>query len=300
MGELLHEPRLDHSFYCRAHFRGAFGVAVSKSPFINIYFVAAGTAWLTGQEPMQLGPGDLAFLFDGRAHVVASLPGEPGVPQASLPVVRIGPQSSQLTYGAAGQATVMLLGRSLLEPSAHPLRSLLPRAMVLRQTDASRTARTHLLLSTLRDELTTPRLGSETFVTRTMELVLLDAVREWSERCPEARTGWLGALRDPQLGGVLALMHRRSHHAFTVDELSAQAGMSKSVFCERFRAALGVPPLRYITEVRMQLAARLLTHERLSVAEAAERLGYGSEAAFSRAFKRVLGVSPGQSRRARW
>jgi AraC-like DNA-binding protein len=299
MAELLHEPRLDHSFYCRGSLRGAWGIALPKTQAIRYCFAAEGTVWVVTNERIRLDPGDLVFLFGGEAHRVATSPDEPAVPLASLPITTIGPQSSQLQHGETGPRTVMLLGKTSFDPPEHPLRSLLPRSLVLRQSDAGRTARAHLLLSSLRDELIAPQLGSETFVTRLVELMLLEVIRQWAELRPQGQRGWLGALRDPNLGGILAIMHRHSEQAFTVEALAAQAGLSKSVFCERFRAALGVPPLRYLTELRMQLGARLLSYEKLSIAETAQRLGYGSEAAFSRAFKRTWGHSPGQSRHSR-
>jgi transcriptional regulator GlxA family with amidase domain len=120
-------------------------------------------------------------------------------------------------------------------------------------------------------------------------------VRAWVEAHGDT-TGWLAAIRDPQIGGALAAFHRSPERAWSVDVLAAAAGLSRSQFSERFTAALGVAPARYVATWRMHLATRWLTRERLSIGEVAARLGYDSEPAFSRAFKRIVGRPPGELR----
>ena len=115
--------------------------------------------------------------------------------------------------------------------------------------------------------------------------------------CGDA-TGWVAALRDPRLGRVIGALHREPGRNWTVASMASEMGASRSVFAERFLAITGVTPLRYVTDLRMRLATQWISQDRLPVDTVAERLGYGSAAAFSRAFKRVTGASPGVARRA--
>ena len=130
------------------------------------------------------------------------------------------------------------------------------------------------------------------------DVVAASIVRAWVEcGCGDA-TGWIAALRDPRLGRVLVALHREPGRDWTLAELAKLMGASRSVFAERFLAVTGVPPLRYLTEMRMRLAAQWISKDGMPIETAASRLGYGSHAAFSRAFKRVTGYPPSQAPRA--
>jgi AraC-like DNA-binding protein len=130
------------------------------------------------------------------------------------------------------------------------------------------------------------------------DVVAAFIVRAWAESgCGEA-SGWVSALRDPRLGGVISAVHRDPGRDWTVADLAAEMGSSRSIFAERFLAVTGLTPLRYLTELRMRLAAEWIGRDRVPIDVAAHRLGYGSQAAFSRAFKRINGRSPGSARSA--
>jgi len=141
------------------------------------------------------------------------------------------------------------------------------------------------------------RPGGETIVTRLADNLVIQAIRTWIERDPVAQTGWLGALRDEQIGRALTLIHHEPSRDWTVASLATEIAMSRSAFAARFAALVGEPPMRHIARWRMHVALDWLTEGRATLGEVALRLGYGSEAAFSRAFKRCLGVSPGAARR---
>jgi AraC-like DNA-binding protein len=133
-------------------------------------------------------------------------------------------------------------------------------------------------------------------MTRLADIVMTQIVRAWIETRPADLSGWLAAVTDPQIGTALAKIHREPGQAWTVDALASAAGMSRSLFSERFMSLLGVSPARYLLQWRMRLAAVWLKNENMTVSEIASRLGYASDAAFSRAFKRFLGLSPGSVR----
>jgi len=134
-------------------------------------------------------------------------------------------------------------------------------------------------------------------ITRLADILVIQILRAWIARDPAAQTGWLGALQDPQIGRAIALVHREPGHEWSVATLANEVAMSRSAFAARFTELLGEPVMRYIARWRMHVALTSLKEETTPLGELAERLGYDSEAAFSRAFKRVIGVAPGAIRR---
>ena len=157
------------------------------------------------------------------------------------------------------------------------------------------------IASTLRfmaAEAREPRLGGETVITRLADILVIQAIRSWIEQDPAAQTGWLGALRDPQIGRAISLIHRDPARTWTVASLADEVAMSRSAFAARFAELVGEPPMHYVTRWRMHAAVTWLREGDATLGELALRLGYQSEAAFSRAFKRFIGVSPGAVRRS--
>lgn len=134
-------------------------------------------------------------------------------------------------------------------------------------------------------------------MTRLADILVLQTIRAWLECDNNRQPGWLGALRDPDIGHALALIHHRAEEPWTVSSLAREIHLSRSVFSERFSRLVGLPPMQYVTQWRMHLASSWIREDHLSVSEVAYRLGYSSEAAFSRAFKRHLQVPPGVLRR---
>src|SRR5262249_26973974 len=140
--------------------------------------------------------------------------------------------------------------------------------------------------------------GGETVITRLADILVIQAIRAWIARDPAAQTGWLGALRDKRIGGALALIHRSPAAAWTLASLPARVGMSRSAVAARFTSLVGESAMHYVMKWKMHTALLWILENDIALSEVAARLGYESEAAFSRAFKRVLGVSPGASQMA--
>jgi AraC-like DNA-binding protein len=141
------------------------------------------------------------------------------------------------------------------------------------------------------------RPGGEAVITRLGDILVIQAIRAWMESDPAAQTGWLGALQDPQIGRAISLIQRDPARDWTVASLADEVAMSRSAFAARFTELVGEPVMRYVARWRMHVAVAALKEEGATVGELADRLGYRSEAAFSRAFKRIIGVSPGAVRR---
>src|SRR5262249_21735800 len=142
------------------------------------------------------------------------------------------------------------------------------------------------------------RPGGEAVITRLGDILVIQAIRAWMDSDPAAHTGWLGALQDPQIGRAISLIHRDPARDWTVASLADELAMSRSAFSARFTELVGEPVMRYVARWRMHVAVDALQEEGATVGELADRLGYRSEAAFSRAFKRVIGRSPGEVRRS--
>jgi transcriptional regulator GlxA family with amidase domain len=149
------------------------------------------------------------------------------------------------------------------------------------------------------DESATRRSGGETVLSKLAELMFVDVVRRHIETLPKEAGGWLSGLRDPQISKALSLMHGRPSEAWTLERLAHEIGLSRSVFADRFHHFVQETPMQYLARWRMQLATRLLERQGVGLAQVAVEVGYESEAAFNRAFKKCVGVPPGAWRRGR-
>jgi AraC-like DNA-binding protein len=314
LSDVLYDLRLSGAAYGRCEFGAPWRVYFPPDTDARFHFVAEGSAWLRlgsageGAEWVGLAAGDVVLLPRAAGHVLADTP-EPAhrrspaarrAPVAeidALPRTVIGERVYALRAGGAGARSALCCGSvGFHAPAAHQLLALMPPMLHVRgalETDATLRA----LLAAMADEVRSVRVGGATLLTRLADVVVARVVRAWVESGPHDATGWLAAARDPQIGRALAAMHRRPGERWTVAALARVAQASRSAFAERFVAAVGVPPARYLARWRMQVAGDWLRTERLTVAEAAARLGYASEPAFSRAFKRATGVPPSAVRR---
>jgi AraC-like DNA-binding protein len=180
----------------------------------------------------------------------------------------------------------------------NPLLATLPRTIHIRRRDTDHSPISQLIALAL-TELEGQRAGRASVLSHLSELLFVEAVRRYLETLPTEQKGWLAGLADEQVGRALAKLHDRPAHPWTLEELAREAGLSRSTLAERFAHFVGVPPMQYLAQWRIQLAARLLSTTALGLAELAERVGYGSEAALSRAFKREVGVSPAHWRQGK-
>jgi AraC-like DNA-binding protein len=301
LGEALHSLRMDSSLYTRSEFTAPWGLALPPFPgHLMFHVVTSGRCWLEveGAAPRALQPGDLAVVSRGEGHRLASEPGAAAAGLFELPREQVSERYEILRHGGGGAATGMMCGVVRFDhPTAARLITLLPPTIVI---DGWTSPRVDWMQSTLRlmaDEASELRPGGETVITRLADILVIQAIRSWIAQDPTAQTGWLGALRDPQVGRALSLIHRHPERAWTLAALAAEVAMSRSAFAARFSELLGEPAMRYAARFKMQLARDALQEEGARVGEVAGRLGYRSEAAFSRAFKRLVGMAPGAARR---
>jgi AraC-like DNA-binding protein len=301
LGEALHGLRMDSSLYTRSELTAPWGLGLPPMPgHVMFHAVTSGRCFLevAGDAPRPLQPGDLALVPHGEGHRLVSEPGQAAPGLFDLPREIVSERYEVLRHGGGGAPTAMMCGVVRFDSAAaHHLVALLPRAIVV---DGWTSPQTDWLQSTLRflsDEAGQLRPGGEIVVTRLADILVVQAIRSWIAQDPAARTGWLGALRDPQIGRAIALVHRQPERAWTLDALADEVAMSRSAFAARFTALVGEPAMRYVARLRMHLSQSALRQPGARIADVAGRFGYASEAAFSRAFKRYVGVAPGAARR---
>jgi AraC-like DNA-binding protein len=268
---------------------------------ISFHVVTRGACWggAVDEPPAHLVAGDVIVFPHGDAHVISSAPGMRDTPDTSL---YRPPSEGQLPFTIlmgnprADQTNIVCGFLGCDARPFNPLLAALPR--VIRVSDRAGGALGAFVRFAVA-ESKEPRIGGESVLGRLSELMFVDVVRRYIETLPAERADWLAGLRDPPVGRALAALHRSPAHDWTLESLAHEVGLSRSALAERFTQFVGQPPIQYLTNWRMQLAANHLLSGVDSVAAIASRVGYESEAAFSRAFKKAVGAPPGQWRKRR-
>ena len=299
LGEALQFLRMSGAFYCRSELTAPWGLTLPPMPgYLWFHVVTAGRLRLeTAAEQRVLHPGDLALVPHGDGHTLRSEPGVLAPNVLDVEQEMVSDRYAVLRHGGGGEPTGLICGAvRFAHPAAGHLVAVLPGTI---HVEAARTPRLewmHSLLRLMAAEAGELRPGGEAVITRLGDILVIQAIRAWMDGDPAARRGWLGALRDPQLGRAIALVHREPARDWTVASLARELAMSRSAFAARFSELVGEPVMSYVARWRMQVAVAALQEGDATVAQLADRLGYRSEAAFSRAFKRIVGVAPGTLR----
>ncbi|MGH8142082.1 MAG: AraC family transcriptional regulator [Steroidobacteraceae bacterium] len=270
---------------------------------ISYHVVTAGRCFATviGEAPIALETGEVIVITNGAAHVMSSSPGMRANPVTREDVAALtgGPLPFVVKYGGEGAPTAKLVC-GFLACDARPFNPLLENLPTVMTAAASQDSPEGWLSQFIRVavmESAGKRVGSESVLTKLSELMFIEVVRRHVDAMPPERAGWLAGLRDPFVGRALSLIHGSPSHDWTIGELGKEVGLSRSVLAERFTDLLGMPPMQYLARWRMQIAARILSDASTNIATIAATIGYESEAAFSRAFKKLVGVSPSAWRR---
>jgi AraC-like DNA-binding protein len=261
---------------------------------IEFHVVTSGWCYggLLDQPAFRLEAGDVLVFPQGDAHVVSSAPGMRGGPDAKTlaGAARI-PLTISLHGGGPQRAELICGFLGCDARPFNPLLAALPRVLVARGTGASNSVLRRLVDLAL-VESSSPRSGSECVLARLSELLFVEVVRDHVEGLPPEEVGWFSGLRDPTVGLALQSLHERPTQAWSLEALAKEVGVSRSILAARFSHFVGIAPMQYLAQWRIQLAASLLRTSTSSLAQIAESVGYGSEAALSKAFKRLVGVAP--------
>lgn len=287
--------------YSAPHSRALTATLAPDAPHLVIYhFVAEGMARarLADGPLLDLGPGDIVVFPHGDPHELSAGDGSIKIEAASVIRKIASRDLTPMRAGGDGKSTRLVCGFMGCDPLlSGPILDGLPRMLKVNiRTDRSGHWLEQSILH-LVDEAASDRAGSEAMLAKLSEALFVDTLRRFVTGLPEQENGWLAGARDPAVGKSLALLHSRVHHAWTISELAREVGLSRSTLVERFSRYLSEPPMAYLTGWRLRLAAQALTTTPRGIAEIASDVGYESEAAFNRAFKRAFGSPPARYRR---
>src|SRR3954447_24880116 len=274
-------------------------VAPSAGHVIIYHLLTEGraSARLVNGERIMLEAGDIVIFPHGDAHFIENGPPTIAV-DMTKELARIFSQGLKLSrQGGGGEITKFVCGFMACEPRLSQvfLSGLPPMFKVSIRNDASGRWLENSIRFSVNDAEAS-RAGGEAGLAKLSEVLFVETLRTYIAHLPAGQTGWLAGARDAEIGRALALMHRNPAHAWTLASLAKEAGISRSVLAERFRHYLNEPPMAYLTRWRLQLGAEMLASTRHSVAQIASEVGYESEAAFNRAFKREFTVPPARFR----
>jgi AraC-like DNA-binding protein len=287
----------------------AAAVMPDSEHVMGYHVLMRGTCWgaIVGEPPVRVATGDIVLFPQGDPHVMSSAPGMRAPTDASSYVER---KQDQLPVGLhldGREARVGIAADEIYDTTVlcgflgfdlrpfNPLIATLPRLMHLRSSDGQDWITQFMQQAVA--ESTDKRPGGEAMLERMSEMMFIDAVRRYVDTLPVDGLGWLAGLRDRFVGRALALMHDAPAAAWTVDELSRRVGLSRSALHERFAEMIGQPPMQYLANWRIQVGAARLRNTTATVASVAQEVGYESEAAFAKAFKRLVGTPPALWRR---
>ncbi len=309
--EVLRTIRFTGGIFLDAEFSAPWCVAAQVTPedcrpftpvprgILAYHYVSAGRLLLqVGQgEPVAVAAGHIVLLPRNDPHVLGSELGCPPVSVEHLmqPMIEGGP--ARIVYGGGGDTTRLLCGFLHSEMPCDVLIGILPGVMTL---DVAEGAAGSWIESSFRfaaSELAAGTVRSPELLARLAELLFIEAVQRYLAGLPPEQRAWLGGLRDPFVSRALAQLHDQPQRHWTTEALARRVGLSRSAFAERFTELVGVPPMRYLGRLRMQLAARRLRDSPTPISRIALEAGYESEASFNKAFKREFGAPPATWRR---
>ena len=281
---------------------------------IEFHGIVKGSCWgaIAGESPVRLESGDVILFPQGDPHVMSSAPGM-RAPSVDTDLF-FSPRPPQLPYGLSikgadvtltdrqggdDHATVVCGFLGLDARPFNPLLASLPRVLRIPGSALGPDSWVTTFMRAVVAESNARRPGGEAVLERMSEMLFVEVLRRHIDSLPAEQTGWLAGMRDPAVGRALSLIHERPAEPWTLERLGEESGLSRSSLHERFVHFIGQPPVQYLTQWRMQVASGLLRDTNAKLVEVALDVGYESEAAFSRAFKRVAGASPGAWRKAK-
>lgn len=296
IGDALRHLRMTGVFYCPSTLTEPWGLSLPPMPdCIWFHIVTSGSCTFEAADGSRstLRSGDLVLVPHGDGHRAWGTTEAPTPSVLDLPHDDLTETYGVLRYGGGGEATTLVCGGVRLDhPAARRLSRALPALLHVVGDQMPRSDWLRATLDLIGDETREVRPGSDAVVSRLCDIIVMQALRTWIETDPAARQGWLGALQDPQVGRAIAGIHAEPDRPWTVAGLAELAAMSRSAFSARFTDLVGEPVMQYVTGHRMQVARELLEAGDRTVASVGRAVGYDSEAAFSRAFTRVVGLPP--------
>jgi AraC-like DNA-binding protein len=311
LSEVLKAIKLDGAFFYNAEFSSPWSFREPPSAVVAPHFSSSGkhviiyhlitegrcTAGVEGDKPIGVGSGDIVIFPHGDAHILGN---------GSTRTIDLEPRLHEILVkgmklaraGGGGEVTRIVCGYMSCDPQlSGPLLAGLPPLfrVPIRDDAGGQWLENNIRFSV---DQASDDIGGAGVLSKLSELLFVEAIRRYIAQLPAGETGWLAGVRDPEVGNALAVLHRAPEKSWTIATLAREIGVSRSVLAERFRYYLNEPPMTYLTRWRMQLAARLLKSSTRGVGDIAAEVGYESEAAFNRAFKRQFSLPPARFRDA--
>ncbi|MDC3954485.1 AraC family transcriptional regulator [Polyangium jinanense] len=299
LADVLRGLHLRTKVYGRLEMRAPWGMRVDKPGHALFYAVSRGSCLLeVDGARIPLSGGDFVFLLGGSSHVLRDCPGTRPMPVAEIYAIRGGRCGGLVHHGGAGAPTTLVSGCFLFEgTSLDPLIASLPPLIHVKGDGGVAARWLESTLQFVASEMEAEQPGYETVASRLSEVLFVQALRTHVASLPIEQASWLRALTDAQIGVVLQRLHENPEKPWTVESLAHLASMSRSVFAARFKAVVGEGPLTYLTRWRMHRATQLMAGGDRSTTAIAQAVGYETDSAFVKAFKRHLGETPGAFRR---
>jgi AraC family transcriptional regulator, alkane utilization regulator len=318
LSEVLRAVRLSGAVYLNGEFSAPWcmegradaalcaGFLPHSRRVVSYHLITEGSCWARladdAGSALRLSAGEIVVVPQGESHILGSaldLPPDLSDPLVAEQLDATPGEVMRLLIGGGGEKTRMVCGfLACDEVLSNPLLASLPRIFKVDVRNGSGTAWLESSLRFAAEEAAVSRAGGATVLAKLSELLFVEAVRRCIATLPDDQKNWLAGLRDRFVGRALSLLHAQPAHAWTVDELARKVGLSRSAFAQRFGDYLGQPPMQYLARWRLQLAAQQLRDGKKSLADVADLVGYDSEAAFNRAFKREFGMPPASWRRS--
>lgn len=306
LSDLLQTVRLTGGVFLDARFTAPWCVSARIGPedcrpflsdpcqLIAYHYVTRGRLQLqiAGEPAMDVRAGEAVLLPRNDPHLLGSSVALRPVSADDLIQQAEGGGMARINHGGGGEATHLVCGFLGSDQHRNPLIATLPRVLTI---DMVRAGSDEWIESSLRFAvrgLNQGKVGRSTLMSKLSELMFVEAVRAYAAALPAKQTGWLAGLRDQFVGKALAFVHGKPGHPWTTESLAREVSLSRSAFADRFTAAVGMPPKRYLISWRLKIAKEKLREERQPIAQIAYEVGYDSEAAFTRAFKREFGMPP--------
>lgn len=298
LSDILKSLRFDSSVYFKSGFCSPWGMEIGKQKVAEFHIVVRGHCWLYMDhfdEPMSLTGGDIVVFPLGDAHWISDDPAHERIPgEKVLEAIR----NNEPIFQDGKTSTELVCGHFEFDRDRkHPFIKALPSLIHIEGAERHHMQWLETVTRVLIDETGTGRPGSEAIINRLAEVLFIQVIRAYVEK-NNFQNGFLAALNNSNIGKALTLMHSKAGKNWTLEELAHEAGMSRSSFANTFKELVGVTPMAYLTDRRMQKAKDYLGETSQSMLDVAEHVGYSSEAAFNRAFKRSIGQTPGQYRRS--
>lgn len=302
LADVLYSLQLRGRIFCSCDFTAPWAFGVAPDGFGHFHLIESGCCWFrlpSRSKAIKLESGDLMLLLHGTPYTMGGDVSTPAIPLTAIVGDSHGSIRTRLEYGGDGSMTQVICGSfEFLGPHAHVFLSAFPKWIRVQARSGYANEWLRTTMKYLQCEIRSPEMGADLIITSLVDVLFVQAVRTWLAEQPSRTSGWLGALRDPAIGVALGLIHALPQKRWTVPRLAREVGMSRSPFGARFAALVGVTPMSYVKQWRLQLATRLLQNPALTLTAVTERVGYESVEAFSRAFRRKFEMAPGQYRRA--